>query len=52
VAPEEAPGHFGFLAMFAAADNPSASALTRQRLGWAPTQPGLIADLDDGHYFA
>jgi nucleoside-diphosphate-sugar epimerase len=52
VAPEEAPAHFGFLAMFAAADNPASSALTRQRLGWTPTQPGLIADLDDGHYFA
>src|SRR6185437_288411 len=52
VAPEDAAGHFGFLAMFAGADNPSSSALTRQRLGWTPTQPGLIADLDDGHYFA
>jgi nucleoside-diphosphate-sugar epimerase len=52
VAPEEAAGHFGFLAMFAGADNPSSSALTRQRLDWTPTQPGLIADLDDGHYFA
>jgi hypothetical protein len=24
---------------------------TRQLLGWEPTHPGLIADLDDGHYF-
>lgn len=52
IAPQDAAGHFGFLAMFAAADNPTSSALTRQRLGWAPTRPGLIADLDDGHYFA
>jgi len=52
IAPEEAAGHFGFLAMFAAADNPASSALTRQRLGWEPTHPGLIADLDAGHYFA
>jgi len=52
IAPEEAAGHFGFLAMFAAADNPTSSALTRQRLGWEPTHPGLIADLDAGHYFA
>ena len=51
VAPGEAAGHFGFLAMFAGADNPASSALTRQRLGWTPTQPGLIADLDAGHYF-
>jgi hypothetical protein len=52
VAPEDAAGHFGFLAMFAGADNPSSSALTRRRLGWTPTESGLIADLDDGHYFA
>jgi nucleoside-diphosphate-sugar epimerase len=52
IAPEDAAGHFGFLGMFAAADNPTSSALTRQRLGWEPTHPGLIADLNDGHYFA
>jgi nucleoside-diphosphate-sugar epimerase len=52
IAPEEAAGHFGFLAMFAAADNPTSSALTRQRMGWEPIHPGLIADLDAGHYFA
>jgi hypothetical protein len=26
-------------------------ALTRQRFGWHPTHPGLISDLDEGHYF-
>jgi nucleoside-diphosphate-sugar epimerase len=52
IAPEDAAGHFGFLGAFAAADNPTSSALTRQRLGWEPTHPGLIADLDGGHYFA
>jgi nucleoside-diphosphate-sugar epimerase len=52
IAPDEAADHFGFLAMFAAADNPASSALTRQRMGWEPTHPGLIADLDAGHYFA
>jgi nucleoside-diphosphate-sugar epimerase len=52
IAPEDAAGHFGFLAAFAAADNPTSAALTRQRLGWEPVHPGLIADLDDGHYFA
>jgi nucleoside-diphosphate-sugar epimerase len=51
IAPEDAAGHFGFLAMFTAADNPASAALTRQRLGWTPTQPGLLADLDAGHYF-
>jgi nucleoside-diphosphate-sugar epimerase len=52
IAPGEAAAHFGFLAMFAAADNPTSSALTRQHMGWEPTHPGLIADLDAGHYFA
>ena len=51
VAPEDAAAHFGFLGAFAAADNPASSALTRQRLGWEPVYPGLIADLDEGHYF-
>jgi nucleoside-diphosphate-sugar epimerase len=52
VAPEEAAGRFGFLAGFAVLDNPVSSAHTRERLGWEPTHPGLIADLDAGHYFA
>jgi nucleoside-diphosphate-sugar epimerase len=51
IAAEEAAAHFGYLGMFVAADNPAASALTRQRLGWQPTHPGLLADLDEGHYF-
>jgi nucleoside-diphosphate-sugar epimerase len=43
---EEAQAHFGWLAMFAGIDMPASSALTRQRLGWHPTGPGLIADLE------
>jgi len=46
ITPEEAPAHFGFLALFAGRDAPTASALTRQRLGWTPAGPGLIADLE------
>ena len=34
-----------------AADSPASSALTRELLGWQPDQPGLIEDLDQGHYF-
>jgi nucleoside-diphosphate-sugar epimerase len=49
--PEEAAGHFGFLAMFLGLDAPASSALTRERLGWVPTHRGLIADLEDGRYF-
>jgi nucleoside-diphosphate-sugar epimerase len=52
IAPEDAAGHFSYLAALVTADNPTSSALTRQRLGWQPTRPGLIADLDEGHYFA
>ena len=48
----EADGHFGAFALFAAMDVPAASAITQQRFGWHPVQPGLIADLDDGHYFS
>lgn len=33
-------------------DMPASSALTQELLGWAPTHPGLIADIDEGHYFA
>jgi hypothetical protein len=31
---------------------PMSNASTRQPLGWEPDHPGLIADLDEGHYFA
>lgn len=43
---EEAAQHFGWLAMFAGHDMPASSALTQQRLGWRPTGPGLISDID------
>lgn len=49
---ERAPDHFGFLASFVALDNPTSSARTQQLLDWKPEHPGLIADLDLGHYFS
>jgi nucleoside-diphosphate-sugar epimerase len=49
---DEAPGQFGAFANFACADMPASATLTRQRLGWQPAQPGLIADLDKGYYFS
>jgi nucleoside-diphosphate-sugar epimerase len=49
---EEADGHFGGFALFASMDVPASSAITQQRFGWHPVQPGLIADLDEGHYFS
>jgi nucleoside-diphosphate-sugar epimerase len=51
VAPEAAGDHFSFLSTFVAYDNPTSSALTRQRLGWRPQGPVLIADIEQGHYF-
>jgi nucleoside-diphosphate-sugar epimerase len=52
VTPDEAPAYLNFLAMFAAADNPAANDLTRERFGWEPKGVGLIEDLNEGHYFA
>lgn len=49
--PEEAAAHFGWFAHFAAMNNLASSAKTRQLTGWAPKQPGLIADLDHPRYF-
>jgi nucleoside-diphosphate-sugar epimerase len=51
IAPEDAAGHFSWLAGFIAVDSPASSALTRGLLGWQPVHPGLIDDLDKGHYF-
>jgi nucleoside-diphosphate-sugar epimerase len=51
--PEEAAKHFDWFAHFAGLDCPASSKLTQERLGWRPTQPGLIADLDRStRYFA
>jgi nucleoside-diphosphate-sugar epimerase len=49
--PEEAAQHFGWFAHFAAMDNPASSAQTQQQMGWRPTRPGLISDLDHPRYF-
>ena len=48
---DEAPAHFGFMAMFAGMDGAASSALTQQRLGWKPTQIGMIADISRPGYF-
>ncbi|EIM26572.1 SDR family oxidoreductase [Microvirga lotononidis] len=50
IAPEEAAEHFGCMARFAGLDFPASSAKTRRALGWNPTGPGLIADLDAMRY--
>jgi nucleoside-diphosphate-sugar epimerase len=51
ISPEDAGEHFGFLAAFLALDSPVSGALTRELMGWQPTHPGLIDDLNQGHYF-
>jgi nucleoside-diphosphate-sugar epimerase len=51
IAPEDAAGHFGWLGAFIGIDSPASSVLTRGLLGWQPVQPGLLDDLDKGHYF-
>ncbi|GAA0320748.1 SDR family oxidoreductase [Sphingomonas oligophenolica] len=50
LSPGEAEAHFGWFGMFAAMDMPASSALTRERLGWQPVGPGLIADLEQMDY--
>jgi nucleoside-diphosphate-sugar epimerase len=47
--PAQAAEHFGWLGMFAGLDCPASSALTRERLGWRPVGPSLIADLERAH---
>ena len=48
---EEAGEHFGFLGHFASADIPASGQRTQDRLGWLPTQAGLILDIDHPRYF-
>jgi nucleoside-diphosphate-sugar epimerase len=51
IASEKAFDHFGWLGGFFSMDVPASSTLTRELLGWRPTQPGLLDDLEQGHYF-
>ena len=51
IAPEAAAEHFGFLAALWGMDVPASSAWTREAMHWQPTQPGLLEDLEQGHYF-
>jgi nucleoside-diphosphate-sugar epimerase len=49
--PEQAADHFGWLGRFFQLDVPASSARTQERLAWRPRQPGLLADIERGHYF-
>lgn len=44
--------HFGWFANMAGAEMAVSSAQTRDRLGWAPTGPDLLSDLDQAGYFS
>lgn len=48
--PAEAPSHFGWLGTFFSMDFAATSAVTRELLGWTPTGPTLLEDIDAGAY--
>lgn len=48
---DEAEAHFEWMSRFITFDNPASAKLTQQELGWKPTQPGLLEDLQWGDYF-
>jgi len=48
----DAVAHFGWMGMLVALDRTACGDVARELLGWAPTRPGLLDDLDGGHYFA
>jgi nucleoside-diphosphate-sugar epimerase len=50
ISPEEATARFGFLAPIVALDMPASSAITRDLLGWQPTGPTLIEDIETSAY--
>lgn len=48
---ERAQEHFGPLAFMVSRDAPTSGAHTKALLGWEPTEPGLLEDLESGFYF-
>jgi nucleoside-diphosphate-sugar epimerase len=51
ISSEDAAAHFAWMAGFLSIDSPASSAMTRELVGWQPTHPGLVDDLDKGQYF-
>ena len=49
---EDTAAYFGQFAHFAAMDIAASSKQTQERLGWHPTAPGLLADIDNDYYFS
>jgi nucleoside-diphosphate-sugar epimerase len=53
ISAQDAPGRLGpIIGRLAGVDGPASSAITRELLGWKPTGPGLVQDLDQGSYFS
>lgn len=46
IGPDEATERFGPIAGFLSYDNPVSTVMTRERSGWRPQQPGLLAELE------
>ena len=42
----------GMLAHILSTDMPASSTITQELMGWKPTHPSLIEDIEQGHYFA
>jgi nucleoside-diphosphate-sugar epimerase len=51
IAPENAAEHFGFMGHFVGLDSPVTASITRELLGWEPTGPSLLEDLEQDHYY-
>ena len=41
----------GIFVRLLSTDMPASSTITQELLGWTPTHPGLIEDIEQGHYF-
>jgi hypothetical protein len=52
VAADDVLNHFGWIGKFFAMDLSATSTVTRELLGWTPTGPTLVEDLDAGAYSA
>lgn len=47
---DQAMTHFGFLGLIFSVDLPTSSEVTQRMLGWTPTGPTLLEDIDEGRY--
>ncbi|MCL2834976.1 MAG: 3-beta hydroxysteroid dehydrogenase, partial [Treponema sp.] len=51
IADEDIEKHFGWLSMVIRSDFDASSAITQELLGWKPTNPGLLDDIENGNFF-